>query len=82
MTSPTKPQVGDRAETLVDDAFNYARLTQITVDTDSGETGPAGKVATAVAVRAAIIALAVKYNLPGTEIAEMRDLANWRLRLP
>ncbi len=72
MASPDeKPQAGERAEQLCEDAFRYVRLTQTLAATND---------AGAIAVRSAVIALAVKYNLGGTEVVEMSALAAWRLR--
>jgi hypothetical protein len=67
-----KPVVGERAAQFADDALRLIKLTNV--------LGASGPVADAVAGRAALIAIAAKYNASGTEIVDAARALAWRLR--
>lgn len=86
----TKPEVGERAIQLVDDAFRMVRLTKECVIDIAHYTetygekatvvkGPVGPNVDAVLVRNALMMLAIHYNMGGTEVVEMSRYAAWRL---
>jgi hypothetical protein len=66
---PQRPRVGERAEQLVEDALRLVRLTKPLGSTEATDES---------ALRAAVVALAAHYNLPGGEIGDVAALAAWR----
>lgn len=79
----TKPEVGERAIQLVDDAFRMVRLTkECGVPHPATETGlaPVGPNVNALLVRNALMMLAIHYNIGGSEVVDMARHATWRLQ--
>ena len=84
-----KPEAGERAIQLVDDAFRIVRLTKECgipvyqdkdgLPADVAQHVPAGPNVDAVLVRTALMMLAIHYNMGGTEVVEMSRFAAWRL---